>query len=147
MCFAEDVVEDEKKGDTKPKEKRAKDNKPAHKISQEAIKVARMRTNTGFMHPWVYQLLNRVSHSLTRLAFLQFKRERMEMNRVDVLQQEIRIDSCLEDESSRDLPSCIDLYRPVRQNVYSILFDYNKRMLIYRNLLKEMKGEQNLYAI
>ena len=61
MCFAEDVVDDEKKGDTKPKEKRAKDNKPAHKISQEAIKVARMRTNTGFMHPWVYQLLNRVS--------------------------------------------------------------------------------------
>ena len=56
------------------------------------------------------------------------------------LQQEIRIEVSLEDENSRELPSVHDLYRPVREKIYAVLFDFNKRSLIYRNSLKETKG-------
>ena len=56
-------------------------------------------------------------------------------------QREIKVDCTLEDENSRELPSACDLFRPIRQSVYAILFDYNKRMLIYRNQLKEGKRE------
>ena len=53
----------------------------------------------------------------------------------------------MEDEASRDLPSAVELFRPLRQNVYAILFDFNKRLLIYRNELKNLKGATPLFNL
>ena len=55
-------------------------------------------------------------------------------------QQEIRLDVPIEEESCRDLPLVWDLYRPIRASAAAILFDFNKRSLIYRNSQKEAKG-------
>ena len=46
----------------------------------------------------------------------------------------------IEEESCRDLPLVWDLYRPIRASAAAILFDFNKRSLIYRNSQKEAKG-------
>ena len=39
----------------------------------------------------------------------------------------------LEDEMNRELPTSIDLYKTVRQNIYSILLNLNKLKIIHDN--------------
>lgn len=46
----------------------------------------------------------------------------------------------LEDDTSRELPSYVDLYRPVRQAIYSVLFNLNKLKIVHENTFKE-KGK------
>ncbi len=38
------------------------------------------------------------------------------------LQGEIKLSVTIEDEANQDLPSAVQLYRPVRQYVYGVLF-------------------------
>ena len=37
----------------------------------------------------------------------------------------------LEDEQNRELPTSIDLYRPIRQTIYSVLLNLNKLKIIH----------------
>ena len=46
----------------------------------------------------------------------------------------------MEDENSRELPSYIDLYRPIRQTIYSVLFNLNKLKIVHENTYKD-KGQ------
>ena len=57
-----------------------------------------------------------------------------------LLQGEVKLPVTLEDESSRELPSYVDLYRPIRQTIYSVLFNLNKLKIVHENTYKE-KGE------
>ena len=47
-----------------------------------------------------------------------------------VFQGEIKVGVTLEDELGKELPLAVDLYRVIRQHVYAILFDLNKKKLI-----------------
>lgn len=52
----------------------------------------------------------------------------------------MKIPVSLEDEASRELPTAAELYKPIRQTVYSVLFNLNKLKIIYENQVKE-KGK------
>ncbi|XP_076469584.1 constitutive coactivator of PPAR-gamma-like protein 1 homolog [Babylonia areolata] len=82
-------------------------------VTTEILNIASERHQKGLMHPMVYQLLT---------------------------QAEVKLPVTLEDEFSRDLPSYTDLYRPVRQTIYSVLFNLNKLKIVHENTYKE-KGE------
>ncbi|XP_025108556.1 constitutive coactivator of PPAR-gamma-like protein 1 homolog isoform X2 [Pomacea canaliculata] len=82
-------------------------------VTTEIIRIASERHQKGLMHPMIYQLLT---------------------------QGEVKLDVILEDETNRELPSYIDLYRPIRQTIYSVLFNLNKLKIIHENTHKE-KGE------
>lgn len=59
------------------------------------------------------------------------------------LQGEIKISVTIEDEANKDLPSAVQLYRPVRQYVYGVLFSLAEakkkaeRLAMRRNRLPE----------
>ena len=59
---------------------------------------------------------------------------------MDLFQGEVKLPVTLEDESSRELPSYVDLYRPIRQTIYSVLFNLNKLKIVHENTYRE-KGE------
>ncbi|KAL8620412.1 hypothetical protein ACOMHN_055493 [Nucella lapillus] len=82
-------------------------------VSTEILNIASERHQKGLMHPMVYQLLT---------------------------QCEVKLPVTLEDEYSRELPSYTDLYRPVRQTIYSVLFNLNKQKIVHESACKE-KGE------
>ena len=52
-------------------------------------------------------------------------------------QCEIKLPVILEDDTNRELPSYIDLFRPIRQTVYSVLFNLNKLKIMHDNQNKE----------
>ena len=52
----------------------------------------------------------------------------------------MKIPVSLEDEASRELPTAAELYKPIRQTVYSVLLNLNKLKIIYENQVKE-KGK------
>lgn len=83
-------------------------------ISPEIMRIASERHQKGLMAPWVYQLLS---------------------------QGEIKLEVCLEDDVTRELPSYVELYRPVRQTLYSVLFNLNKLKIIHENQNKD-KGDK-----
>ncbi|XP_041349782.1 constitutive coactivator of PPAR-gamma-like protein 1 isoform X2 [Gigantopelta aegis] len=82
----------------------------APSISPEIMRVASERHQKGLMAPWVYQLLSLC---------------------------EIKLPVILEDDTNRELPSYIDLFRPIRQTVYSVLFNLNKLKIMHDNQNKE----------
>uniref|UniRef100_A0A0L8FUX1 Uncharacterized protein n=1 Tax=Octopus bimaculoides TaxID=37653 RepID=A0A0L8FUX1_OCTBM len=84
-------------------------------ISPEIMRIASERHQKGLMSPWVYQLLS---------------------------QGEVKLEVCLEEDVSRDLISYVELYRPVRQTLYSVLFNLNKLKIIHENQSKD-KGDQS----
>ena len=47
----------------------------------------------------------------------------------------------LEDDTSRELPTSIDLYRPIRQTIYSVLLNLNKLKIINDTQSKD-KGKR-----
>ena len=51
-------------------------------------------------------------------------------------QREIKLSVVLEDDNSRELPLAAELFRPLRQRVYGILFDLTKQMVGWRKNLK-----------
>lgn len=72
-------------------------------VTPEIMRIASERHQKGFMIPWIYQLLS---------------------------QGEIKINVALEDDIGHDLPTSVELYRPVRQTIYSVLFNLNKLKII-----------------
>ncbi|XP_065572415.1 constitutive coactivator of PPAR-gamma-like protein 1 isoform X2 [Artemia franciscana] len=82
-------------------------------VSKEVIRMASSRHARGLMSPYVYHLLTR---------------------------GEICLPTLLEDEASRELPNIHKFYRPLRQNIYGILFNlYHHTFLANQD--KEKKGE------
>ncbi|XP_041080454.1 constitutive coactivator of PPAR-gamma-like protein 1 isoform X1 [Polyodon spathula] len=68
---------------------------PLPGVAPEVLRVAEHRHKKGLMYPYIY-------HVLTK--------------------GEIKIPVTIEDESNKDLPSAAQLYRPIRQYVYGVLF-------------------------
>ncbi|MGH0182675.1 UNVERIFIED_CONTAM: hypothetical protein FKN15_010533 [Acipenser sinensis] len=68
---------------------------PLPGVAPEVLRVAEHRHKKGLMYPYIY-------HVLTK--------------------GEIKIPVTIEDESNKDLPSATQLYRPIRQYVYGVLF-------------------------
>ncbi|XP_066526724.1 constitutive coactivator of PPAR-gamma-like protein 1 isoform X2 [Hoplias malabaricus] len=64
-------------------------------VAPEVLRVAEHRHKKGLMHPYIY-------HVLTK--------------------GEIKLSVTIEDEANKDLPSAVQLYRPIRQYVYGVLF-------------------------
>jgi len=52
----------------------------------------------------------------------------------------------LEDEANRELPTSMDLFRPIRQTVYSVLLNLNKLKIIHDNQSKEKGTFTFLYS-
>nr|KAG5700848.1 hypothetical protein BaRGS_024234 [Batillaria attramentaria] len=82
-------------------------------VTTEIIRIASERHQKGLMQPMIYQLLT---------------------------QGEVKLPVVMEDDASRELPSYVDLYRPIRQTIYSVLFNLNKLKIVHENTYKE-KGE------
>ncbi|XP_059152250.1 constitutive coactivator of PPAR-gamma-like protein 1 homolog isoform X2 [Physella acuta] len=73
-------------------------------VTNEILRVAVDRHQKGLMHPHVYQVLT---------------------------QGEVKLPVVLEDDTTRELPSYIDLYRPLRQTIYSVLLNLNKQKIVF----------------
>jgi hypothetical protein len=48
----------------------------------------------------------------------------------------------LEDEAYRELPTSMDLFRAVRQTVYSVLLNLNKLKIVHENQGKNKGGKK-----
>ncbi|XP_012938515.1 constitutive coactivator of PPAR-gamma-like protein 1 isoform X1 [Aplysia californica] len=72
--------------------------------TSEILRVAIDRHQKGLMHPHIYQVLT---------------------------QGEVKLPVILEDDTTRELPSYIDLYRPLRQTIYSVLLNLNKQKIVH----------------
>lgn len=66
--------------------------------------------------------------------------------RIFKFQGEMKIPVSLEDEASRELPTAAELYKPIRQSVYSVLFNLNKLKIIHENQVKE-KGNVSCWSM
>lgn len=62
------------------------------------------------------------------------------------LQGEIKLSVTIEDEANKDLPSAVQLFRPIRQYVYGVLFSLSEarkkaeRLAMRRNCLPECES-------
>ncbi|XP_055881657.1 constitutive coactivator of PPAR-gamma-like protein 1 homolog isoform X2 [Biomphalaria glabrata] len=79
-------------------------------VPNEILRVAVDRHQKGLMHPHIYQVLT---------------------------QGEVKLPVILEDDTTRELPSYIDLYRPLRQAIYSVLLNLNKQKIVHEIQNKE----------
>ncbi|XP_044071474.1 constitutive coactivator of PPAR-gamma-like protein 1 isoform X2 [Siniperca chuatsi] len=68
---------------------------PLPAVAPEVLRVAEHRHKKGLMYPYIY-------HALTK--------------------GEIKLSVTIEDEANKDLPSAVQLFRPIRQYVYGVLF-------------------------
>uniref|UniRef100_A0AAR2IYG5 Family with sequence similarity 120A n=1 Tax=Pygocentrus nattereri TaxID=42514 RepID=A0AAR2IYG5_PYGNA len=89
---------------------------PLPMVAPEVLRVAEHRHKKGLMYPYIY-------HVLTK--------------------GEIKLSVTIEDEANKDLPSAVQLYRPIRQYVYGVLFSLAEakrkaeRLAMRRNRLPE----------
>lgn len=89
---------------------------PLPVVAPEVLRVAEHRHKKGLMYPYIY-------HVLTK--------------------GEIKLSVTIEDEANKDLPSAVQLYRPIRQYVYGVLFSLAEakkraeRLAMRRNCLPE----------
>ncbi|XP_076863784.1 constitutive coactivator of PPAR-gamma-like protein 1 homolog isoform X2 [Brachyhypopomus gauderio] len=89
---------------------------PLPAVAAEVLRVAEHRHRRGLMYPYVY-------HVLTK--------------------GEIKLSVTIEDEANHELPSAVQLFRPVRQYVYGVLFSLAEakkkaeRLAMRRNRLPE----------
>lgn len=118
-------------------------------ISPEIMRIASERHQKGLMSPWVYQLLSQVNITgtffLLLLLYFPFSSLlplilRIDCENICLFQGEVKLEVCLEEDVSRDLISYVELYRPVRQTLYSVLFNLNKLKIIHENQSKD-KGK------
>lgn len=75
-------------------------------VSPEIMRIASERHQKGMMCPWVYQVLS---------------------------QGEIKMIVTLEDESVREVPTSMELFRAIRATVYSVLLNLNKLKIVHEN--------------
>uniref|UniRef100_A0A8C3AHX7 Family with sequence similarity 120 member A n=1 Tax=Cyclopterus lumpus TaxID=8103 RepID=A0A8C3AHX7_CYCLU len=85
-------------------------------VAPEVLRVAQHRHQKGLMYPYIY-------HTLTK--------------------GEIKLSVTIEDETNKDLPSAVQLFRPIRQCVYGVLFSLAEarkkaeRLAMRKNCLPE----------
>ncbi|XP_070758868.1 constitutive coactivator of PPAR-gamma-like protein 1 homolog isoform X3 [Enoplosus armatus] len=89
---------------------------PLPVVALEVLRVAEHRHKKGLMYPYIY-------HALTK--------------------GEIKLSVTIEDEANKDLPSAVQLFRPIRQYVYGVLFSLAEarkkaeRLAMRKNCLPE----------
>ncbi|XP_062842224.1 constitutive coactivator of PPAR-gamma-like protein 1 homolog isoform X2 [Trichomycterus rosablanca] len=89
---------------------------PLPMVPPEVLRVAEHRHKKGLMHPYIYHILTK---------------------------GEIKLLVTIEDEGNKELPSAVQLYRPIRQFVYGVLFSQAEakkraeRLAMRRNRLPE----------
>ncbi|XP_037624192.1 constitutive coactivator of PPAR-gamma-like protein 1 homolog [Sebastes umbrosus] len=89
---------------------------PLPAVAPEVLRVAEHRHGKGLMYPYIY-------HALTK--------------------GEIKLSVTIEDEANKDLPSAVQLFRPIRQYVYGVLFSLAEarkkaeRLAMRKNCLPE----------
>ncbi|KAI5614503.1 constitutive coactivator of PPAR-gamma-like protein 2, partial [Silurus asotus] len=89
---------------------------PLPLVAPEVLRVAEHRHKKGLMHPYIYHILTK---------------------------GEIKLSVAIEDEANKELPSAVQLYRPIRQYVYGVLFSLAEakkkaeRLAMRRNRLPE----------
>uniref|UniRef100_A0A3Q4HJ76 Family with sequence similarity 120 member A n=1 Tax=Neolamprologus brichardi TaxID=32507 RepID=A0A3Q4HJ76_NEOBR len=89
---------------------------PLPAAAPEVLRVAEHRHKKGLMYPYVY-------HVLTK--------------------GEVKLSVTIEDEANKDLPSAVQLFRPIRQYVYGVLFSLSEarkkaeRLAMRKNCLPE----------
>uniref|UniRef100_A0AAQ5ZN66 Family with sequence similarity 120A n=1 Tax=Amphiprion ocellaris TaxID=80972 RepID=A0AAQ5ZN66_AMPOC len=89
---------------------------PLPAVAPEVLRVAEHRHRKGLMYPYIY-------HVLTK--------------------GEIKLSVTIEDEANKDLPSAVQLFRPIRQYVYGVLFSQAEarkkaeRLAMRKNCLPE----------
>ncbi|XP_042355592.1 constitutive coactivator of PPAR-gamma-like protein 1 [Plectropomus leopardus] len=89
---------------------------PLPAVAPEVLRVAEHRHKKGLMYPYIY-------HTLTK--------------------GEIKLSVTIEDEANKDLPSAVQLFRPIRQYVYGVLFSLAEarkkaeRLAMRKNCLPE----------
>lgn len=65
----------------------------------------------------------------------------------------MKLSVAIEDEANKELPSAVQLYRPIRQYVYGVLFSLAEakkkaeRLAMRRNRLPECKYHQQQHAL
>ncbi|CAG9769905.1 unnamed protein product [Ceutorhynchus assimilis] len=81
-----------------------------------------------------------VSHDVLRTATLRHQKGLMDPNILHVLStQEVRLPCLLEDDVHREFPPIHEIYMPLRQNAYAILFNLHHLRYVYSK--KKEKGE------
>ncbi|XP_030584319.1 constitutive coactivator of PPAR-gamma-like protein 1 homolog isoform X1 [Archocentrus centrarchus] len=89
---------------------------PLPAVAPEVLRVAEHRHKQGLMYPYVYHILTK---------------------------GEIKLSVTIEDEANKDLPSAVQLFRPIRQYVYGVLFSLAEarkkaeRLAMRKNCLPE----------
>lgn len=89
---------------------------PLPAVAPEVLRVAEHRHKKGLMYPYIY-------HVLTK--------------------GEIKLSVTIEDEANKDLPSAVQLFRPIRQYIYGVLFSVAEarkkaeRLAMKKNCLPE----------
>uniref|UniRef100_A0A665WMH7 Family with sequence similarity 120A n=1 Tax=Echeneis naucrates TaxID=173247 RepID=A0A665WMH7_ECHNA len=89
---------------------------PLPAVAPEVLRVAEHRHKNGLMYPYIY-------HVLTK--------------------GEIKLSVTIEDEGNKDLPTAVQLFRPIRQYVYGVLFSLAQvrkkaeRLAVRKNYLPE----------
>ncbi|GFS19690.1 constitutive coactivator of PPAR-gamma-like protein 1-like protein [Elysia marginata] len=73
-------------------------------VPNEILRVAVDRHQKGLMHPFIYQVL---------------------------AQGEVKLPVILEDDATRELNPYVDVYRPLRQTIYSVLLNLNKQKIVH----------------
>lgn len=69
------------------------------------------------------------------------------------LQGEIKLSVTIEDEANKDLPSAVQLFRPIRQYVYGVLFSLAEarkkaeRLAMRKNCLPECESESTFMSL
>uniref|UniRef100_A0A674CGW6 Family with sequence similarity 120 member A n=1 Tax=Salmo trutta TaxID=8032 RepID=A0A674CGW6_SALTR len=89
---------------------------PLPMVAPEVLRVAQHRHKKGLMYPYIYHILTK---------------------------GEIKLSVTIEDEANQELPSAVQLFRPIRQYVYGVLFSLAEakkkaeRLAMRRNRLPE----------
>uniref|UniRef100_A0A7N8X0Z6 Family with sequence similarity 120 member A n=1 Tax=Mastacembelus armatus TaxID=205130 RepID=A0A7N8X0Z6_9TELE len=89
---------------------------PLPAVAPEVLRVAEYRHKGGLMYPYIYHILTK---------------------------GEIKLSVTIEDEANNDLPSAVQLFRPIRQYVYGVLFSLAEarkkaeRLAMRKNCLPE----------
>lgn len=91
-------------------------------VAPEVLRVAEHRHKSGIMHPYIYHVLSK---------------------------GEIKLSVTIEDDTSMDLPSAVQLFRPVRQYVYGVLFSVSqtRRKAEILAMKKNCQPEHNLVLV
>lgn len=155
---------------------------PLPLVPPEVLRVAEHRHTKGLMHPYIYHILTKVCAQITdclHVILLITHTDWWVKDFLDVwrrsevpgwfvsptvcasvknfffrsfFQGEIKLLVSIEDDGNKELPSAVQLYRPIRQFVYGVLFsqaEANKkaeRLAMRRNRLPECESHRSIQS-